>query len=137
MFLLIVPTITKGYKRVFGLVVVWAHPHQSHYHSLEEVVLKLVLLVDESADWGYTFVWLNEALSHVPLSSKGHISIMMDGVPCVDAHGWLHQLQIYKLLQHNNMVVCPESLNGELEALQVAFPELPLWNAAAPNKPAQ
>ena len=28
-FLLIVPTIAMGYKRVFGLVAVWMHPNQS------------------------------------------------------------------------------------------------------------
>ena len=32
-------------------------------------------------------------------------------------------------------VVCPEGLNGELEALQFTFQELPLWNAAAMDEP--
>ena len=79
-FLLIVPSITTGYKKVFGLVVVWALPHQACYHTLEVAAHKLVLLVDESADWAYTFVWLNKALSHAPLLSEGHISTMMDGM---------------------------------------------------------
>ena len=135
-FLLIVPNITSWYKRVFGLVAVWAHPYQAHYHNLEVAAHKLALLVDESADWAYAFVWLNEALSHAPLLSEGHISAMMDGVPSADACGWLYQLQICKLLQHKDMVVCSESLNGELEALQFTFQELPLWDAAAPGKPA-
>ena len=74
-------------------------------------------------------------LSHVSLSSKGHISAMMDGVPSMDAHGWLHQLQICKLLKHKDMVVCPEGWNGKLEALQFTFQELPLWNAATPGEP--
>ena len=82
------------------------------------------------------FVQLNEALSHVPLSSEGYISVMMDGAPCVDACGWLHQLLICKLLQHNNMVVCSEGLNSELEALHFTLLEMPLWNDAAPRKPA-
>ena len=34
------------------------------------------------------------------------------------------------------MVVCPEGLNGELEALQFIFQELPLWDAAATGEPA-
>ena len=66
-FLLIVPITTVGYERVFGLVVVWAHPHQACYHTLEVVAHKLTLLVDKSTDWVYAFVQLNEALSHVPL----------------------------------------------------------------------
>ena len=52
-FLLIVPSIAMGYERVFGLVVVWAHPCQAHYHSLKEVTLKPVLVVDGSVDWAY------------------------------------------------------------------------------------
>ena len=89
----------------------------------------------KSVDWVYTFVWLNEALSHAPLSSDGHISAMTDGTPCVDAHGQLHQLQICKLLQQKDIVVWPEGLNGELEALQFNFEVLPLWDAAAPSEP--
>ena len=60
---------------------------------------------------------------------------MMDGTPSADDCGWLHQLQICKLLQHKDMVVCPEGLNGKLEALQFTFQELPLWDAATPSKP--
>ena len=113
-------------------MAVWAHPCQAHYHSLEEVAHKLALLVDESTDWAYIFVQLNEALSHVPLSSEGHISAMMDGASSMDAWGWLQQLQICKLLQHKDMVICPEGLNGEPEGLQFTFQELPLRNAATP-----
>ena len=95
-FLLIVPIITIGYKRLFGLVAVWAHPHQVCYHTLEVEAHKCVLLVDESIDWAYGFVWLNEALSHAPLLREGHVSAMTDGMPTTDACGQLHQLQIYK-----------------------------------------
>ena len=125
-----------GCERVFGLVAVWAHPCQAHYHSLEDAAHKLVLLVEESSDWAHAFVWLNEALSHVPLSSEGHIRTMVDGAPSADTHGQLHQLQICKLLQHKDMVVCLEGLNGKLEAWQFTFQEPVLWNAAAPSKPA-
>ena len=127
-FRLIVPGITAGYKRVFGLVALWAHPHQTCYHTQEVVAHKLMLLVVESEDWVHAFVWLNEALSHAPLSSEGHLSAMMDGVPSADTHGWLHQLQICKLLQHKEMVVFQEGLNGELEALRFTFQELPPAN---------
>ena len=106
-----------------------------HYNIIEAAVYKLVLLINESADWAYAFVWLNEVLSHAPLSSEGHISAMMDGVPSMDAHGYLYQLQICKLLKHKNMVICPEGLNNKLEALQFTFLELPLWDAATPSKP--
>ena len=59
---------------------------------------------------------------------------MTDGMPSADACSWLHQLPICKLLQHEGRVVCPEGLNGELEALQLTFPELHLWDAAIPGE---
>ena len=64
--------------------------------------------MDGSTDWVYAFVQLNEALSHAPLSSMGHISNMTDGTPSEDAHSQLHQLQVCKLLQYMDPVVCPE-----------------------------
>ena len=51
--------------------------------------------------------------------------------------GWLHQLQVCKLLQHEGRVVCPEGLNCELEALQFTLLELPLWDMATPREPFQ
>ena len=60
---------------------------------------------------------------------------MTDGMPNTDACGWLHQLQVCKLLQHRKKVVCPEALNGDLETLQFTFLELPLWDATTPGKP--
>ena len=66
-FLLIVLSLTIGYKRIFGLTAVWAHLHQDHFPTLEEVAHKLMLLADDSTDWPYAFIWLNDAISHVPL----------------------------------------------------------------------
>ena len=50
----------------------------------------------QSVDWAYTFVWLNETLSHAPLSSDGHVSTMTDCAPSTAAHDWLCHLQICK-----------------------------------------
>ena len=86
-------------------------------------------------DWEYTFVWLNKALSHAPLFSKGHVSTMTDGTPSTDTHGKLHQLQICKLLQHKDMEVYLEGLSGEQEALKFTFKDLLLWDAAALANP--
>ena len=97
-FLLIAISTTSGYKRVFGFVAVWAHPCQACHQTLAVAAHKLALLVDESVDWAYTFAQLNEGLSHVTLLSKGYISTMTDGMHSADACGWLHQLQICKLL---------------------------------------
>ena len=60
--LLIMLSIATGYERVFSLVAVWAHPHQASYTTLEEAAHKLMLLMDGSTHWVYTFIQLNEAL---------------------------------------------------------------------------
>ena len=54
-FLLIVPDKTVKGERVFGLIAVWAHPHQAHHLSLGETVHKLTLLIDIGTDWAYAF----------------------------------------------------------------------------------
>ena len=42
-FHLIVPSLAIGCERVFGLITMWAHPHQAHFQTPEEVAHKLVL----------------------------------------------------------------------------------------------
>ena len=59
-FLLITPSTAAGYERIFGLLTIWSHPCQDCYITLVDVVHKLVLLVDSSADW---------VSCHTPLSS--------------------------------------------------------------------
>ena len=54
-FLLIVPAEAIGGEKVFGLVVVWVHPHEACYHSLGEVAHKLTLLINTGSDWAYAF----------------------------------------------------------------------------------
>ena len=80
-FLLAVPSITIKCERVFGLTAVWAHPHQAHVYTLEELAHKLVLLADKRMDQPYAFVWLNTSVSPVPLSSKGHVSTIWMACP--------------------------------------------------------
>ena len=134
-FLLKAPSIAIGYERVFGLSLVWAHLHLACFPTLPEVAHKLVLLADINKDWPYAFIQLNDDVAHVPLSHEGHISAMMDAMPSANAHSQLHQYQVCKLLQQREKVVCPEGLNGDMEALQFTFPELPLWDTTAPSKP--
>ena len=124
-------------ERIFELIAVCPYPCQAHFKTLEEAACRLVLLADVGVGWPYTFMQLNHAMSYGPLTNEGHISAMTDSALSLDAHSQLHQLQIWKLTQHKGKVVCPEGLNGELEALQLTFPELPLWNAANPGEPFQ
>ena len=124
-FLLMALCIIAGYKSIFGLVAVWAHPCQTHYTTLADVVWKLMLLMDGSANWVYAFIQLNAVLSHTPLSSMGHFSAMTDGAPSMDTHSWFHKLQVHKLLQCKDLVACPEGLNSQMEALQFTFKKFP------------
>ena len=134
-FLLIVPDKTIEGERVFGLVALWTHLHQAHHHSLGEVAWKLALLINIGNDWAYAFAWLNEGTLHTPLSSEGHISVMIGRAPSMNACGHLSQLEISKFLQCGDQVVCPKGLNGELEPMQFTFSEPPVWNMDALGKP--
>ena len=80
-FLLLAPSLAARGERVFGLVAMWAHPHQVCLVSLAEVAWCLVLLADKGPDWPYAFISMNNTVLHVLLSSKGHLSILMEGKP--------------------------------------------------------
>ena len=96
-----------------------------------------MLLADDGPDWLHAFICMSNTMSHMPLSDNGHIGTMMDGVCTVNACGQLHQLQVWKLLQHSNSVVFSEGLYREPKALQFSFQELSLWNAASADEPTQ
>ena len=64
---------------------------------------------------------MNDAVAHMPFSSEGHIGVMTDDTPSTNACGHLDQLQVQKVLQCGSQVVCPEGLNGGLEALLFDF----------------
>ena len=136
-FLMIVPSNKAGSDQVFCLAAMWVHPHQGCLSTLVEAAWKLMLLVDNGPDCPYTFIHMNDTILHMPLYNKGHISTMTDGIHSTYACGRLHQLQVWKLLQHGDSVVFPEGLNGEPKALQFSFQELPLWNAATVDGPIQ
>ena len=125
---MIVPSTNIGGEQIFGLAVVWAHPHQSCLTTLAEVAHKLALLINDGTDWPYEFVHLSSTTHQMPLSDTGHLGAMTDGVLSVNACGHLHQLQTWKLLQHGEHVVFPKGLNGEQEACCFSFPKLPPWD---------
>ena len=83
----------KG-EMAFGLATVWAHPHQVYLPSLDEVPRKLSLLIDIGGNWVHAFMQLNEGALHIPLSSKGHISAMINRALSRSTCGCLCQLQV-------------------------------------------
>ena len=87
--LLIVPSLAVGCEWVFGLTAMWVHPCQAHLPTLGEVTQKLRLLTDISSNWLYAYVWMNDAMTHMPLSSEGHIGVTTDGIPSMNACGHL------------------------------------------------
>ena len=99
----------------FSLTMVWAHPYQACLSSMDEAVKKLALLVNSGNNWAYTFVWLNKDVQHVPLPKEGHLSAMINSIPCRNVSGCLCQLEVCQLLQCGDQVVYPKGLNGGLE----------------------
>ena len=111
-YLLLVPDQAVEEERKFGLVLVWTHTCQACLPSLDEVVRKLTLLINTGEDWAYAFMQLNEGSQHIPLSTTGNISAMIDGVPSRGACGCLSHPEVCKLLKCGGEVVYPEGLNG-------------------------
>ena len=126
-FLLIAPCLAVRCEWVFRLTTVWMHPGQVCHPTLADVVQKLLILADKGADWPYVYIRMNDAMAHVPLS----IGIMTGDLPSQNTCGHLCQLCVWQLLQCRSQVVCPDGLNGGLEALVFNFKELPLWNVAS------
>ena len=127
-YLLLVPDQVVEEERRFGLVAVWTHPWQARLPSLDEVARKLTLLINTGEGWAYTFMQLNEDYQHIPLSTTGHISAMIDGAPSRSVCGHLSHLEVHKLLQCGVEVVYPEGINGGLELWWVSLPKLPIWD---------
>ena len=89
-FLLIALRKTIQGELAFGLATVWAHTHQAWLFSLDEAAKKLTLFINLGNNWAYAFVQLNEDAQHVPLSNEGHLSTMVNGVPCRSSCGHLY-----------------------------------------------
>ena len=134
-FVLIVPSLAIGCEWVFGLTAMWVHPHQACLPTWGEAAKKLMLLADKSPNWPYAYAQMNDAVAHMHFSSEGHIGVMTDSIRNMNACSCLDQWQMWKLLQCGGQVVCPEGLNGGLEALLFDFEELPLWNMATTDEP--
>ena len=98
-FVLIVPSLAIRCESVFSLTAVWMHTHQAYLPTLVEAAWKLMLLVDKCTNWPYAYTWMNDAVAHAPLSSEGHIGIMTEGLPSMNACSCLGQLQVWRLLQ--------------------------------------
>ena len=125
-FLMIVPSANAMGNQLFGLAAVWAYPHKGHLTTLVKATQKIMLLANNSPDWLYAFVHMSDTVLHAPLSDNRHVSAMTDGIHTVNTCGQLHQLEVWKLLQHGNSVVFLERLNEEPKAHQFPFQELPL-----------
>ena len=139
-FLLIAPNLTIGCKRVFGLTAVSAHSLPSPLpDSRRRQPTNLCYWQDKVHGLAICLHMAKQCtVSYVhPYQMKGTWVLWEMVCPVWMPVAGFHQLQICKLLQHKDRVVCPEGLNGKLEALQFTFPELHLWDAATPSEPFQ
>ena len=51
-----------------------------------------MMLADNSPNWPYAYVQMNDAMAHTPLSSEGHIGVTTDGLLSTYACDHLDQL---------------------------------------------
>ena len=75
--------------------------------TLVDAAQKLMLLANEGPNWPYAYVQMNDAMAHMPVCSEGHIGIMTDGIPSMNACSHLDQLEVWKLLQCGSQVFLP------------------------------
>ena len=87
---------------MFGLAIVWVHPYQACVPTLDELGKKLTLLTTSGKNWTYVFVQFNEDTQHVPLAKEGHLSTMIERLPCRNMCEHLHKLEVHLLLQLDN-----------------------------------
>ena len=128
-YLLLAPNQAVEEEQRFGLVAVWTHSCQACLPSLHKVARKLTLLINTGENWAYAFMQLNKDSQHIPLSTAGHISAMINGTPTRNICGHFSHLEVCQHLQCGVEVVYPEGLNGGLELLWVSLPKLPIWDS--------
>ena len=122
-FLLALPKDSVVGDRVYGLTVVWVHPHQARVPTLDKVARKLTLLTSSGSSWPYTFVHFNWDACHVPLPKEGHLSAMTDRMPSKFLCGQICQLEVHQLLHSKAQVVYPKGLKGCLVLKITSLPK--------------
>ena len=100
----------------FGLVLVWAYPHQAWLLSLDEAVKKLTLLIDLGYNMGLCLCVAQQGCPTLPLSNEGHLSTMVNGVPCRTMCRHFHQLEVCQLLQYEEPGCVPRRTKQGLGA---------------------
>ena len=111
----------------------WVQPHQDHLSTLVEAAQKLMLLADDSADWLYAFLCMNDTMLHVSCvirdtSALWHIVYTV-------------QMPVVGFTATGVEVAATQwpcgVPRGTKWGVQGSFQELPLWNAATMDGPTQ
>ena len=110
--------------RVYGLSMMWVHPYQARVSTMEEGVKQLTPLISTGPDWPYALVQFNGDAHHVPLPTKGHLSIMVEGGTSSVACGRISQLEVCQLLSSGSQVIYLVGLNGCQVPMITSLPEL-------------
>ena len=111
-FLLVLPKEGIVGERTYGLTMVWVYPYQAKVSTINGTAKQLTQLASTGPNWPYALVQINRDACHMPLPTKGHLSVMAEGSTSNVPYGKIHQLEVCQLLSSGSQVVYPEGLSG-------------------------
>ena len=106
-----------------GLAMVWIHPYQASVSTIDCTAKHLTQLASTGLKWPFALVPLNGDACHVPLPTKGHLSVMAEGSTSNVPYGEISQLEVCQLLSSGSWLVYPEGLNRCQVPVIMTLPE--------------
>ena len=122
-FLLVLPEEGATGERMYSLTMVWVHPCQARILTIDSTAKHLTQLASTGPNWPYTLVWFNGDACHMPLPTKGHLSVMVEGSTSSIPYGKICQLEVCQILSSGSWVVYLEGLNGCQVPVILTIPE--------------
>ena len=122
-FLLVLPEEGVAGERTYGLAIMWVHPYHARISTIDGTAKQLTQLASTGPNWPYALVWLNGDTCHMPLPTKGHLSVMAEGRTSSIPYGMICQLEVHQLLSSGSQVVYTEGLNGCQVLVIMTLPE--------------
>ena len=123
-FLLVLPKEGVVGERAYGLTMVWVHPYQARFSTIDGAAKQLTQLASTAPNWSYALVQLNGDACHMPLPTEGHLSAMMEENTSSVPYRKICQLEVCQLLGSGSWVVYPKGLNGCQVPVIMTLPEL-------------
>ena len=110
-------------ERTYRPAMVWVHPCQARISTIDGTAEQFTQLASTGPNWPYALVQLNRDTCHMPLSTEGHLSVMVEGSMSSVPYGMICQLEVCQLLSSGSWVVYSEGLNGCQVLVITTLPE--------------